>query len=184
MALEFGEDGADGRPTAGRLGSLQFATGEALDRVVSASGSDHGANDRELIHHAGHLREEFADLDAGDVGGDGVKFAANAGGGFRFDVPHVLVWRATSEEDHDDGLVIEFFRGGGFGLEKLGEGGPAEAEAADAEEAATGHAIAEGFAFGSGNCEHSDWSNIGNTRGNGEIFPGGCNWVVRPHALV
>jgi hypothetical protein len=45
--------------------------------------------------------------------------------------------------------VIELFGGGGFGLQKLGEGGAAEAEAANAEETPAGHTVAEGFSFGS-----------------------------------
>jgi hypothetical protein len=153
LALKFGEDSADGRPTAGGLRALKLSTGEALDCVMSSAGSNHGADDGKFVHHPSHFWEEFSNLDAWDVGGDGIKFSTNTGGSFGFNVPHILVWRAASEKNHDDRLVFELLRRGCLSLEQLRKGGSAEAESPDAEKATACHSIAESFAFGSGYCE-------------------------------
>ena len=110
---------------------MKLSTGEALDCVVSSAGSNHGADDGKFVHHTSHFWKEFSNLDAWDVGGDGIKFAANTGGSFGFNIPHVLVWRAPSEKNHDDRLVFELFRRGCFGLEQLRKGGPAETKSPD-----------------------------------------------------
>jgi hypothetical protein len=51
------------------------------------------------------LREDLADLDAGDLRRDRLKLAADFGRGLGLDVPQVLVRRAAAEEDVDDRLV-------------------------------------------------------------------------------
>ncbi len=110
---------------------MKFSTGQALDCVVSSTGPDHRADDGKLVHHTSHFGEKFSNLDAWDLGGYGVKFATNTGGSFGFNVPHVLVWRAASKENHDDRLVFELFRRGCFGLEQLRKGGSAETKTPD-----------------------------------------------------
>jgi hypothetical protein len=122
---------------------------------VSSAGSNHGADDGKFVHHTSHFWKEFSNLDAWDVGGDGIKFATNTGWSFGFNIPHVLVWRAPSEKNHDDSLVFELFRRGCFGLEQLRKGGSAKTKAPDSQEATACHAVTESFAFGSGYCEHT-----------------------------
>ncbi len=122
---------------------------------MSTTGPNHGADDGKFVHHTSHFGEKFSNLDAWDGCGDGIKFATNTGGSFGLNIPHVLVWRAASEKNHDDCLVFELFRRGRLSLEQLRKGGPAEAESPDAEKATACHAIAESFAFGSRYCEHS-----------------------------
>src|SRR5262249_22660548 len=124
--------------------------GHALDGVVAAGGADDGADDDAPVHAGGDLGEGLADLDAGDVGGDGLELAADLGRGLGLDVPRVLVGRAPAEEDVDDGLVPAGRRdaaglGGRLGAEDVGQGQVegAEGESADAKEAATGDAVAQ-----------------------------------------
>ncbi len=75
-----GTDGSTGpctlAATAPMLGRPPIAAadragpaGHALERVVAAAGADDGADDRALVHAGGDARKDFADLDAGDVGG-------------------------------------------------------------------------------------------------------------------
>ena len=47
------------------------AAGEALEGVVVAGGADERADDGELVHHPGDSRHQFANFDAGDIGGYG-----------------------------------------------------------------------------------------------------------------
>ena len=76
--VEFGEDGAEGGPTAGRgFGASERASGHALIGVVVGIGADDGANDCQAVHDGGHFGKVFADLDAGDFGGNGFEFSSN-----------------------------------------------------------------------------------------------------------
>ena len=76
-------DGADARPAAHRGQRVRRPAGHALDGVVAAAGADDGADDGALVHAGGDPREDFADLDAGDVGGDRLELAADLDGGVR-----------------------------------------------------------------------------------------------------
>ena len=95
----------------------------ALDGVVAAAGADDRADDDALVHAGGHAREDLADLDAGDVGGDRLELAADFGRGVGLDVPHILVRRSAAQEDVDDRLVPRAGdAGAGLGAEDVGEG--------------------------------------------------------------
>ena len=79
--------------------------GEALVKIVTALGVHHGADDGELVHHAGHSRKLFANLNPRDVGRDGIEFPAYVRRGVWFQVEHVLMGGAAREQDVDDRLV-------------------------------------------------------------------------------
>jgi hypothetical protein len=67
-----GDDGSNARKLHGRVG---FVAGDRVVgslRMVVAAGV-HGANKGDFVHAAGHFREQFGDLDARDVGGDGLE---------------------------------------------------------------------------------------------------------------
>ena len=70
-----------------------------------AVGPNNGADNDALIHDARDARKHFGDLDAGNIGFDRVKFAANLARRFGLDLPHVLVGRSTAEVDVDDRFV-------------------------------------------------------------------------------
>ena len=62
---------------------------------------DERADEGQLVHHACLAWHVFADLDAGDVGLDGPKFAAIFQGGVGLEIVHVHVGRAAGQVDHD-----------------------------------------------------------------------------------
>ena len=70
--------------------------------VVTAVAVMHAADERELVHAFGHLRQQFGDVNAGYVGLDRFELAANLGGRFGFRVPKVDVARCTAVEDQND----------------------------------------------------------------------------------
>lgn len=109
-------------------------SGQALVKIVSALGVHHGADDGELVHHTGHSRELFANLNTGNVGRDGFEFPAYVRRGVRFHVEHVLMRGTTGEQDVDDRLVGAAGSGAILGLKELGEGGPCDPERANGEE--------------------------------------------------
>src|SRR5581483_3044538 len=87
-------------------------------------------------------REQLADVDARDVGADGVELAANLARGLDLDVPHVQVRRSTRKVDIDD----RFMTAGallGLGPQQIGQRQPAQQGAADGEKIAPRHAVAE-----------------------------------------
>ena len=64
---------------------------------------------------AGDAREQFANVDAGDVGVDRIELAADFARGVGLDVPHVQVGRAAGQIDVDDRLVLRAALLLGFG---------------------------------------------------------------------
>ena len=66
--------------------------------------TNNGPDQRELVHHSRGERQKLADLNARDVRIDGRKLTANFQRRIRLEIHHVLVRRATRQEDHDDGL--------------------------------------------------------------------------------
>src|SRR5207237_4193127 len=104
------------------------------------------ADDRHPVHPLRELRENLADLNPRDVGGDRLELAADLAGRIRLQVPHVLVGRAAGEEDVDDRLVGVPPAGGGFGAEHVGQRQAAEAserKPADLQELAPGNSVAK-----------------------------------------
>ena len=148
-ALHLGEHRADARPAAHRTQRIVRPTGHALDRVMAVGTAGDRADDDALVHVLGHAREDFADLQAVDVGLDRAELAADFGRRFHLEVPHILVRRSAAEKDVDD----RFMRGwrarrpgcrGGFGTIEIGERKRrgAECEGADFHEAAAVDAVA------------------------------------------
>ncbi len=93
---------------AADVGMLDAALEEAsgLHHLVTGvmdggGGVIHRAHERELIGVFRHARENFADLDAGDVGLDWPVRAANFGGRVRLHVPCVELRRPADQHQHD-----------------------------------------------------------------------------------
>ena len=61
----------------------------------------HAADERELVRVLGHAREVLGDLDARDVGLDGLVRAADLGRSVRLHVPGVELGRPADQEQHD-----------------------------------------------------------------------------------
>ena len=155
LASQLGEGGSNAGPATGRLRPLGLAPGQTLNRIMAATSSYHRPDHGELIHHPGHLREQFADLNPGNIGRDRFKLSPDAGGGLHLEIPHVLVGRAACQEDHDNGLVIERFAlRPGFGLQDLRQGRASQSECSYSEKPPASHPVAEGFSLCSGNRQH------------------------------
>ena len=151
-AIELRQHRPERRPTAGRH-VLVVAAGDALDGVVVAVAAHDGSDDGILVRELREPRKVLADLDAGDVGGDGFEFAADLRRGVHLQVEHVLMARSARQEDHDDRLVLVAGRtdaGRRLGLEHLRQRQTAEPERTDAQEVATRHAVAEAAVHGLG----------------------------------
>lgn len=97
-------------------------TGLAQDRVVAIGSAHHRTNDDTLVHKAGDAWKDLANLDAGNLGGDGVELAANFARRFGFNVPHILVGRSTTQVDVNDRLMPTGRGPLGFGPEEVSEG--------------------------------------------------------------
>ena len=145
---ELGDARTDRGPSADRLEAILRPARHALKPGVARLASDHGADDRKLVHASRQLRKDLADLQARDVCVDRPKLAADLAGGIRLEVPHVLMGRTTGEEDVDQ----RFVPGPAAGLlgrrllgpEEIGErqAAHAEGEPADREKLPTGGAVA------------------------------------------
>jgi len=129
-----------GQPPGG-LGLLAAARlAHEIGMIVDGVGDR--ADDGVAMGLAGEEREVLADLEAGDGGGDGLEFAADFGGGVELEIEGVLMGRSAGQVDHDHRLVGGTDPGGGLGPEELGQGEPAHAERADAEERPTRYPVA------------------------------------------
>ncbi len=65
---------------------------------------------RHLVHHAGEPREGFADLDAGDAGGDRPERAADLRGSVRLGVPRVELRGPSDQEERSMQLTSRWRR--------------------------------------------------------------------------
>jgi hypothetical protein len=106
----LGDDGAD----AGELHrGVHFMAGDGVVGALGmvAAAGVHGADEGEAVHAAGELREKFGDLDAGDVGGDGLE----GGGGLGVERVHLAGAAFEPEEDAGLGFAV------GLGAEEVRE---------------------------------------------------------------
>ena len=142
--MQLGDDGAEAGPAAERGQVVDLPAGHALKRVVPIGRADDGANDRAAVHDAGELGKDFANLKAGNLGGDRRELAADFVWRVELEIEHVLMRRAAAQEDVDDRFVPLALAGSRFEAIQIGEreGRRTDAEAADPEEAAAGDAVA------------------------------------------
>ena len=113
---------------------------------MSTVRADHRADDRKFVHHLGELWEQFADLDAIDIGGYWFELSANFGGGIHLEIEHVLVRRTARQENIDECLVRSSFADIlRLGLKELREHRSCEPEGPDSEKPAARVAVAKGF---------------------------------------
>ncbi len=92
------------RGVVGGTIDLLAIAGHNLGVGVLANGNQ-GTHDTQLIEHACLLRHMLANLNAGDIGGDGLELAAVFGGSVRLHVVHVEMGRTAGQDDHDRGFV-------------------------------------------------------------------------------
>ena len=142
LAEQPGDDRAERRPAAGRLVALRTA-GQTMEIGVVVHGVGEGTNEGEFVRPLRQSRQVFANLNAGNRCRNRLELAADFQRRIHFEVEHVLVRRAAGQVNHDDRLVRIADAGFGFGLEKLRQGKPAEAERADFQKVATGNAVTE-----------------------------------------
>ena len=105
-AVKLAECRTHARPTAGGLVALGIATGLALPRIVTAIRANDRADDRKLVHHLRHAREQLADANARHVGGNFIQLTANFLRRVRLKIPHVLMRRAAGQEDVDHRFMV------------------------------------------------------------------------------
>ena len=141
-AFELGNDGPHRRPATRRL-TFRAAAGEALEGIMAAVAVGQRADERAFVHHFRETRQVLADLDAGDVGGDGFELATDLARRVGLHVEHVLVRRAAWQEDHDRRLVrlARFLRR--LSAQHIIQRQPTHGESADIEEVSTRDAVAE-----------------------------------------
>ena len=80
-------------------------TGQALKCRVVTDRADERANRDQPVHHLGHQGEVLADLDPRHARIDRLEFAANFRGSVHLQIEHVLMRRATWQENHDNCFV-------------------------------------------------------------------------------
>jgi hypothetical protein len=105
--------------------------------------ANHRADQNQLVHALGQLRQVFANLDAGDFGADGSELAANFRRRIHFEIEDILVRRAARQENHDDGFVRPSNARLDFGLEQLWQRQAAQPQCANLQKIPTRNAIAE-----------------------------------------
>ena len=112
--------------------------------VDGCGGVIHGAHQRELVSVLGHAREDFANLDAGDVGRDGLVGSADFRGRVRLHVPGVKLAGSPDQEQHDAVHVLVGIDGAErLQTQKIAHAQPQESERARVQKVAPGHSIAE-----------------------------------------
>jgi hypothetical protein len=84
----------------------------------------------------------LADLDAGDVRGDGSKFAADFGWRIRFQIESIQMCRPAWQEHHDDALGGVALTTRGFYTQDFRQPQPTQRQPADSQPATASHAIA------------------------------------------
>jgi len=97
--LQFPQDGSDvgsifSRGGIGiRIGAGRLVTGENVmhARKVCGIGVVQGADDGQFVGPLRHIRQQFGDVDSGDVGGDGFEFPPNFIGSVGLGVPCIDV---------------------------------------------------------------------------------------------
>jgi hypothetical protein len=77
----------------------------ALESIVIVLGANNGPYHREFIHDGSDSRHMFANLDAWDFGVDRLELPANFGRRVQLQIEHVLMRRATWQENHDNCFV-------------------------------------------------------------------------------
>ena len=140
--LQLGDDRTDLGPAAGGRVVLQ-ASGHALMGGVAVLGPDDGSQEHQLVGDLGQAGEMLADLNAGNVGGDGLELPANLRGGVHFELEHVLVRGAAREIDHDDGLAGLAQTGLALGPQQLRHGQSTHAQGPDLDEVAPVNPVAK-----------------------------------------
>ena len=106
--------------------------------AVAGVGVVRRADDGELVHDLGLLRQVLADLDAGHVGGDRLELAAELGRGVRLEIVHVDVAGPAGLPDQDDRLAVRWRCPVRPEPEQARQRQAAEGERADLEEASGG----------------------------------------------
>src|SRR5262245_2487525 len=149
------DDGAEGRILLPDRNQLRAAHPYLGVRMVLRGRGDDRADHGELVPHAGLERQQFADLDAGDVRRNGLELAADFRRRVRLQVVRVQMRRATQQENVDDGLAGNSSRQGaslGSGAEQVRQS--ERTEGPNLEEIAAADAVAEPESLRSGDYPH------------------------------
>src|SRR5262249_46320902 len=152
---------AKGRQASYRIRCLRFLVRVVFQRVVAErraeAAAQHpigrrlvvvvvvrpGAHQGYFVHAAGHVRQQLADLQAGDVAVDLLVLAADLGRSLGLGVEAVVVRQPAAEEDEDDRLRPVLPRRGQRLSSQQGRQ-PQRPDGADAEEVAPRDAVTAG----------------------------------------
>ena len=114
------------------LRTAALVTGHTMERIVIVGLADGRANGRAFVPHLGQLGKMFTNSHTGNTGGYGVELAAVFERRVFLNIPHILMARAATQEDHDHALLALSSRTGfGLGLKQLRQGQPAHGERPD-----------------------------------------------------
>jgi hypothetical protein len=130
---------------------------ELVASVVDGGGGVvHRTDKGELVGMPGHAGKVLGDLDAGDVGFDGLVGAADFDGGVGLHVPGVELGGASDEHEEDDVDVgfVGVDGAGGFEAEPLRQAEAKRGERAGVKEITAAEAVAEFDGFIGVQTEH------------------------------
>ena len=111
------DDGADVRHlhrAAGRLAGEDILRAFGMRVADAGRRLRHAAHDRQLVGDLSGLAQQLGEIDAGDIGLDGLEGTAMFGGGVRLGIPGVHLRHAALLED-DQHLLRLAGSGGAFG---------------------------------------------------------------------
>ncbi len=131
--LHLGDDRAEVR-LALAARHVHREAGRALETAVLVAQTDQRTQQNELVHAAGQARQQFADLDAGHVGGDRFELAAHFRRRVWLEIERILMGQTAGQVHHDDGALRRAGPRALFGAEQIRQRQTAEGETADLQE--------------------------------------------------
>ena len=162
------------------LGNGGRGVGDSVNRVLVRDGT----RDRDVVHHARSVGQQFADIATGQRGANRLQLAANLDGCIRLHVREFELARRAVEEQQDAGLrfaevlvawFVRGFRSARGVPQKVGQRQPEAAQRTGLDEVAAGNAIAQ-VLLGAEDAEHGRISASRRARA-----LGGCgNHIIMP----
>src|SRR5262245_33550591 len=103
----------------------------------------HGADRRQFVHDSCQPRQMLADLNAGYIGRDWLKVAADFGWRVGFEIKHVLMRRCATQVNHDDRLFRLSNSLLCFSPQNVRKGQPSNPQCANGQDLTAGQTVAE-----------------------------------------
>ena len=129
-----------------------------MERVVIVDLPDGRANGRAFVPHLGQLGKMFTNTRTGNTGGNGIELAAVFERRVLLNIPHVLMARTATQEDHDHALLALGGRAGFcLGLKQLRQGQAAHGERPDLHKISSREAVAIAVVLSSEYFQHDEF---------------------------